>query len=843
MDFKKLIPHLIAIGVLLLVATMFFAPNAFSGKVLSQSDNDKARGMATEAVAYAKQDGKSPLWTNSAFGGMPTYQIKSPSSGNLTRPAVRTLFLWTDTSSVWAQVFVAMLCMYLFLGTLKTDWRVSIFGAIAYGITSYNVDILEAGHTTKMMALALTPGIFAGAVMVFNGRLLSGLGLLALFISMQVYANHIQITYYTLLLLGIYGLAQIVDVVKHGTWLPYFKGVAAIGIGVAIGFAANLSRMWSTYEYSQETIRGTSELAAKSAKSSGLTPEYSFDYSCGKLESFTLLVPHYAGGGVGESYTETATFKAIAPQIQNRQQADQQTGQLMYTGSQPFVGTAIYYGAVVIFLAFLGALLARGSVKWWLLGSGIFAITLAWGKYFALNLFLFDHLPMFNKFRAVTMAFGIGQLCFAALGALGLQKICDPDLAFSRKKMALMIAGGGTLLLCLIAWISHSSVGANDIQLEKNPEILELLYKDRSALLQSDVLRSMLFIALAVALVWLYLRGTLKANLTVIAIAALSLVDQWSVCSRTLTSDKYISKSAGSAIPKERQADKQIKQDKDIHYRVLDLARGGITGNGTTSYFHKSLSGYHAAKLQRYQEVVDSFLNGPKLADNLHIVGMFNGKYIITPPQGQEEPRVILNPEACGHAWFVNHFDILPTAEAELQSLHLLRPRDSAVVQQAYATALQGFTVQPDSSAKIDLVKYHPDIMEYEYSAKTEQFAVFPEIYYPPAKGWKTYLNGQPAPDFFKVDYLLRGMRLPAGQNMKLEMRFEPASFYTGEKVAWIASILSVLLFFAGFILWFRQHPLEDPNRLAEEEQPAPGRPVPAAPRPPAPVDKKKGKK
>lgn len=828
MDFKKIIPHLIAIALLMLVSAVFFAPNAFSGKVLPQSDNDKARGMQTEIQDYLKKEGKAPLWTNSAFGGMPAFQIYAPVKGNLTTPIYKTLFLWTDITTIWAQIFVAMFCMYFFLSVLKLDWRVAVFGAMAFGITSYNVDILEAGHSTKMAALALAPGVFAGLALAFNGRLILGSAITALFIAMQLNANHVQITYYTLLVAGIYFLAQLIDAFRHKAFVPWGKAVVATGLAIAIGFACNLSRIWPTYEYGQETIRGKSELSQKSSKGDGLDKDYLFGWSYGVCESMTLLVPHASGGGSNESFRNTELYKTLSrkySQQMSPQQAAQQTAGLMYAGDQPFVGTAIYFGAIVCFLFFLGAFLAPGSSKWWMLAGGLFMVTLAWGKNFFLNDILYDSLPMFNKFRAVSMALGMGQLCFAALAAIGLQKLCDPDIALDRKKRALTIATGATVLLTLMAFVCAPDAGPNDNALAQLPDLMSALQKDRASLLRGDVFRSLGFILAAAGLTWLYLQGKMKAGLTVILVALLSLADHWLVCARTISSDKYESKRAATAAPQPEAFDLKIKQDTDPDYRVLDLSRGGIPFNATTSYFHKSLSGYHAAKLQRFQEVVDTFLT-KDIASNLHIVGMLNGKYIIS-----QKGDVIPNPEVCGNAWFVKHFDVVPTADAELNALHKLNPKDTAVVQQAFAASLQGLQIQTDSSNFIRLSHYHPDKMEYEYSAKTEQLAVFSEIYYPAEKGWKCYLNGQPAPDFIKADYLLRAMRLPAGQNMKLEMRFEPKSYYLGEKIAMGASLLTLLLLVGGLFWFYRNGAVEDPNRLADNEPPAPAKPVaPAKP-------------
>ncbi len=816
MDFKKFTPHLIAAAVLFAVSAVFFAPNFFGGKVLPQPDNDKARGMMTEIQDYLKKGEPAPLWTNSTFGGMPGFQIYSPIHGNLTKPLVKASFLWTDTTGVWAQVLAAMLFMYLLVITLKADWRVAVFGALAYGISTYNVDILEAGHSTKMAALAFAPGMLAATIMLFNGRLLTGAGLLALLTAMQIYVNHVQITYYTLLIAGIYALVQLAESVRHRTLLNWGKQVVIMGLALTIGFASNLSKLWPTYEYGQETIRGKSELAASAEKGDGLSKDYLFGWSYGVCESMTLLVPHFAGGGAGETFGDTKLLKAVSRQMPpntTKAQMQSQIAALFYNGDQPFVGTAIYYGAIVCFLFFLGAFLVPGAVKWWLLLSGVFMVTLAWGKNFFLNDILYDYLPMFNKFRAVSMALGPGQLCVAALAAMGVQKLADPDISIDRKKLALWVGLGVTALLCIIGMTCASDTGPNDNALGDNAQLLAALKEDRANLLRGDLIRSLCFVAAAAALIFLYLRGSLKAVIMVGLVAALSLADTWLVCLRSIPASKYESKKAATSPPQPEDFDLQIKADKDPHYRVLDLSRGGIAGNATTSYFHKSLSGYHAAKLQRFQEVVDKYL-GRDLNRNLHIIGMMNGKYIVG-----DKGQVFPNPEVCGNAWFVSSFQTVANGDDELNALGPLNPKDTAVVQESFAASLQGLNIQRDSNDYIKLTSYHPDRMEYEYSAKTEQLAIFSEMWYPPAKGWKCYLNGQPAPDFIKADYLLRAMRLPAGEKQKLEMRFEPRSYYLGETVAYAASGLTLLLCLVALFFWYRKGwPIGEVANLSDVE-------------------------
>lgn len=830
MDFKKIWPHLAALGILLLLAMLFFAPVAFSGKVLSQGDNDQARGMQTEIMQYMKTTGEAPMWTNSGFCGMPSYQVYHPVDANLTKPVFYGMLLGQGVTSPWAAIFLAMASLYLLLLSLRTDWRVAVVGAATFGICIYNVDILEAGHSTKMIALALLPGIFAGVIWSFHGRYLLGGGLAALFTALQLFANHFQITYYSMILVGMFLVAALAYSIKNRAALSWVVSTSVTGVALLIALGSNAARLLPTYEFGKESIRGTSELAEKKGKGDGLDTKYIFDWSLGKLESNTLMVPHFAGGGAAESYKGTKTYERIFPNIVSsmtqqgypaadaRRGAERQVAGLFYTGAQPFVGTAIYYGAAILFLFFLGCFLVRGPEKWWLAIGAFFCVTLAWGKYFFLNDLFVDYLPMFNKFRAVTMALGPGQLMVCILAALGLQKFFDGDVAIERKKKALMYgfaAAAGWCVLILLGSFVMNFDGANDAELAKNnPDILKMVIEDRASLVRSDAMRSLFFILLTAGVLWFFLKKTMKSTIAVLAVGIIAVADIWLVAARTLTPTKYETKKAATAEPVPTPTDQQILADKDPHFRVLDLSRGGITGNAQSSQFFKSFSGYSAAKLALYQDIVEKYL-GQNLQNSLHIVGMLNGKYIITA--GQQGARVMPNPKVLGNAWFVKNITTVADADAELNSLATLNPRDTLIVQQKNATDVAAWKYAGDSTDYIRLTSYAPDKMVYEYSAKSESVAAFSEIYYPHEKGWNCYLNGQLMPNqIFKADYLLRALKLPAGQKLTLEMRFEPNSVKTGNSITLFASALVLLLFAVGLFFNFKKHDLNDPNKLDE---------------------------
>lgn len=815
MDFKKILPHIIAVVAMLAVAAIFYAPNAFNGKALQQGDNERARGMAAEITDYLKKEGTTPLWTNSGFGGMPSYQIYMYDNNQIVRSASRALFLGQDISAVWAQTFAAMFMAYLLLTVLGADWRLGLFGGIAYGITTYNVDILEAGHSTKMMALAIMPGMLAGVALIFRKNYGIGTGLLALTTAMQLAVNHFQITYYTLLLIGIWFVAMAFSAFKRGELTAIVLAAGLVGVGLGTGLAANLGKIWPTYEYSKETIRGKSELKEGQSRGDGLTKDYLFGWSYGVGESLTLLVPRYAGGGANESVGDTKMYKAVSRQVppdMTRAQIEQQVAALLYTGDQPFVGTAIYMGAIVLFLAFLGAFLAKGPEKWWLFVGGLFMLSLAWGKNFFLNDIWYDVLPMFKKFRAVSMAMGVVQLCAVGLGVLGLQRFFSAEALRAEKQRALLYALGTTALLAILALATVSTSGQNDNQLDAS--LVRLLAEDRSDRSRADVFRSLGFVLVAAGLLWFYLQGRLKAAYAVVALLVFSLADNWLICRRTLQPEKYVAKKEALGTPPMTGYDQEIKQDPDIHYRVLDLARGSLTGNGITSYFHKSISGFHAAKLQRYQDVIDRYFEGNGIMRSQRILGMLNTKYIVRP-----EGAVVKNLDACGHAWFAKHLQVLPDADSELTALGTLNTKDSAIVQQAYSAPLQGIDFSKiDPAATIQLSHYHPDRMTYLYTSATDQLAVFSEIYYPESKGWNVYVNGQRYAGLTKVNYLLRGIKLPPGKDVKLEMRFEPKSYLVGSTVSMVASALAFLAFVFGLFWQFRRGSFSDVNRLVDTE-------------------------
>ncbi len=820
---KKVLPHFIAYILFVAVSFILFKPAVIDGKVLSQSDNSKGRGMSAEILKVQEETGEAPQWTNSAFGGMPVYQIYHPLHGNFAKPIYYALFLWHSITESHYVILLAMFSCYLLFIGMKVDWRIAIFGAIAYGISSYHIDLAEAGHSTKLVTFALLPLLYLGPILAYRGKYLLGAGIFALATCLHIYANHIQITYYAYLLLAVLGIIELVKAVRSGKWSHFAKASGGLVIAALLGVLCNTSKLWPTYEYTSETIRGRSELKAKASKGDGLDKDYIWGWSYGIGETFTLLVPQFMGGGASQSYEGTKSHEKLEglfrqqgmPKEQARRTANRQAGVMMYTGNQPFVGMGIYFGAIICFLFVLGAFLVKGEMKIWLLLSAMLAIMIAWGSNFFLNHFLVDYFPMFNKFRAVSMALGLAQLAFVILAVLGLQKFVDKEIDEAIKQKALMYAAGivgGLCLLILLGSYGMDFTGKNDGK--AGPELARIFKEDRASLLRSDAIRSLVLILLSAGFLWAYLKGKIKALMAVLCVGLLIVADIWLFNTRYLTSDKFedpsIVKKAETNL---RPVDTQIQKDADLHYRVLDLSSGNFATNANTSFFHKSMGGYHAAKLMRYQDLFERYLSNP--GQNMHILGMFNTKYII---QGEgNQAKASKNPKALGNAWFVDSYEIVADGDAEMNGLANLNPSVKALVQKSHAGVLEGLRLQPDSSAYIKLTSYHPDKMVYEYSASNEKLAVFSEVYYPPEKGWSLYLDDKPYDPFFKADFLLRAARLPAGQH-KLEMRFEPRSFYLGENISRGASALTLLLFFGGLVLFFKNNGLPEIESIDDTE-------------------------
>jgi hypothetical protein len=825
---KAFLPHFIAVLALLILAVLYCKP-ALDGKVLSQSDVTQWKGMAKESLDYKEKHGITPLWTTSMFGGMPTYQLSMEGTHHIGSfiPAILTLGLPKPVNVL----FLAAACFYFLCVVLGARPWIAFVGAIAYTYASYSPIIISAGHDTKMLALAYMPAVLAGIVLITKKQYILGTAITALFLTYLIAANHLQMTYYFFLLLSVIAIAYVVYCIQQKNIKHLLISAAALTGAVAISIGTNALTLWTTYEYSHASNRGgKSELTPSSGqatqtKSGGLDKDYAFQWSYGKLETLTLLAPNiYGGSSGGELSTNSATYKQLisigAPAVQAEQMIKRWP---LYWGDQSAsVGTAgpVYFGVVICLLAVLALFIVRSWHKWWLVAVTVIAIFLAWGSNLpGFNYFLFDHLPFYNKFRAPAQALIIPQLTFAILAVLGLNELINgqlpkPALLKNLKWSGYIIGGLLALLLVISGSLPYSNAtnnpekpGGDDYFRQQITQMaqgnaavtdgmLKALREDRETLYRNDVFRSLVLGGLAFGLLWFFLKGKLNVKLLTGGIVVLVLFDLLQVDRRYLSNDDFMDETSYSNPFQPTQADQQILQDKDPYYRVLNLTSpNGPFNDAMTSYFHKSVGGYHAAKLQLYLDLIERQIS----KGNMQVLNMLNTKYLIQAgPNGQ--PAVQRNPNALGNAWFVKQIQWVPNADAEMGALDHLDTKDTVVIDQRYKADVKG-TPAYDSTATIKLIANDQNTISYEYNAAAPQFAVFSEVYY--EKGWKAFIDGQRVP-YARVNYALRGMLVPAGKHT-IEFRFEPASYYTGNKISLISYIVMFVLLIGGVIINIRQ--------------------------------------
>lgn len=798
-SFKKFLPHLYAVIAFVVLAGIYALP-ALQGKQLSQHDITMAQAGAHEAAEFTKQTGEYAWWTNSMFGGMPSFMIQGAYPNSLGSMIGGNIMGVLPTPI--NMIFLMMLGMYILLVTLGANTWQAILGAIAYAFCSWNMVIIPAGHTSKVLALAYAPMVAAGAVLCFNGKYLLGAALTALFMSLEIYANHVQITYYFGLFLGGYILIKIIDKIKTGDFKPLVFALLAFGGGALIGLGNHTMRLWNNAVYSAETIRGKSELTTNNQSKGGLDRDYAYNWSYGIGESGTLLIPNFyggsSGGTLGGKKSETLKVMVEAGIPEESAMGFAEHGPA-YWGDQPSTGGPAYAGAIIIFLFALGAFLVKGSTKWWLVASAIIFTMLSWGKNFpTLNYLMFDYFPMFNKFRAVTMILSLADLAMVTLGILALKQISEQKPTFNDLKKPLIyslgLTAGFSLIFALLPSLFFSFKGANDAAMQITGDkavdgnIIRAIASDRESLLRSDAFRSLVLILLAAGLIWAWVSNKIKDVVFYPILIILVVFDLFGVDKRYFNNDNFVSKSEEEEKFAPTAVDEQILKDKSI-YRVLDGASPqGFSNDATASYYHKSLGGYHGAKLRRYQEIIENQFS----KNNMSVFNMLNTKYFTMPAQQQGgQPMVQQNPDACGNAWFVKEFKIVANADTEMKALDKFNPKQTAFIDKRYEEQLAGLKIAFDSTANsIKLTDYKLNLMTYESNAKTDQLAIFSEIFYRGNLDWKAYVDGVYKPHF-RADYILRGMVVPAGKH-KIEFKFEPESVAKGGKIDLIASILMV---------------------------------------------------
>lgn len=813
---KSFYPYLTAFILFVVIAYAYF-PTLLEGKIVMQSDISSWRGAANEIIQFREQTGEEPLWTNSMFSGMPTTMISTEYKGNYLKKLYDNIFVGPRPASY---LILGLVSFYLLLLAFGVNPWLSVVGALAFGFCSYNFQILQVGHNAKMVAIAIMPMVLASVAYAFRKNRWLGAVFFGITLAFEIMANHPQITYYLAFIVLFYGIAQLYKAVKEKTLPAFFKTATLLVVAVILAGATNVNHLWPTWEYGKYTMRGGSELTLNQANQSkgGLDKEYATAWSYGIDETLNLLIPNFKGGAsAGALSKESETYKFL--KSQGASNSDQIVKQMpLYWGNQAFTAGPMYMGAIAIFLFVLGLVLIKGPMKWWIVGISLLALFLGWGRNFMfLSSFFYDYIPLYNKFRVPSMMLVVLQLTIPLLGIYTLNKILNGE--FEKKtlikglKISIGITGGICALFAILPGLAGNFIAPADSQY---PDWLrQYLPQDRESLLRSDAFRSLIFILLAGVAIWAWVMQKIKSTHVAIAMGVLILADMWTVDKRYLNNDHFVQKREFNHQYQPRPVDKAILADKDPNYRVLDLAVNTFN-DSHTSYHHKTIGGYSAAKLQRYQDIIEYFIypemqsigqtleSSPTLSaleeslSKQKVLNMLNTKYLIV----QANAAPVNNKYAYGNAWFVKDYEFVETPDEELLGLKEIDPKETAVISKDFESVIQDKGFNFDENATIQLTSYAPNKLEYKTSAANEQLAVFSEVYYP--KGWNVYVDGNKT-DLLRADYILRAMIVPAGEHT-ITFEFKPESYYLGARVSAISSSLLLLALLSGIVFYITRY-------------------------------------
>mgnify|MGYP000871189723 FL=1 len=825
---KRYLPDVVVVVVFALISFAYFFVPVTQGKILYRHDASAGVGSAQELTEYQNRTGETTRWTNSIFGGMPTYQM-SPSyqSTDGLSQVMNAYHLWLP-ENVWF-LFAYLLGFYILLRAFDFRQSLAALGSVMWAFSSYFLIIIAAGHLWKVMALAYLPPMIAGIVLAYRGRYLSGFIVTAIFTAFEVKANHVQMTYYYLFIILFMVIAYLVQAVRQKQLMGFLKATGVLAVAALIGVLINLSILYHTWQYQKESMRGKSELLkadGANQTSSGLDRDYITQWSYGIDETMTLLVPDAKGGAsVPLSKSETAMAKAD-PQVQSMiPQIYDAFPQ--YFGTQPGTSGPVYVGAFVLFLFILGLFLVKGATKWALVAATVLSILLSWGHNFmGFTNFFLDYIPMYAKFRTVASILVIAEFTIPLLAALTLKRLVDePDLLGKKMKYAyisLALTAGVAFLVALFPDMMGPFVSDQERQMLGSVQgmdantagtILSNISTMRAAMVSADAWRSVVIILIGFALLFVYKMKKLRADYMVAALLVLCLVDMWQVDKRYLNDEMFVPKSERDMPQQPTAADTEINKDKSLDYRVLNFASNTFNEN-ETSYFHKSIGGYHPAKLRRYQEMIDAYI-APEMQKAMQaiaatggnmravdgvktfpVLNMLNTKYFILPLQGGQTAP-LLNPYAQGNGWFVDKLTFVDDANAEYAAVGKIDVRHEAVADKKFEAAL-GQAKANDSTAFVKLDKYEPNNLQYTVSSRNGGVVVFSEVYYP---GWKATIDGQPA-EIGRVNYILRAVSVKPGKHTVV-LDFHPTSISTTETIAYIAIVILLLAIAgAGYVEW-----------------------------------------
>lgn len=809
---SKFLSVVISIILFVVITLMFFSP-LLNGKAIKQGDVSNFKGMSKEIMDYREKYGKDPLWTNSMFSGMPAYQISVLYPSNLVKPITRVLGLGIPHPAVI--IFLAFIGFFFLLITFNVELWLATIISIAFGLSSYTIILIEAGHNPKGYAIAYMAPVLAGLFLTFRGRLFLGSAIFALALSLELSVNHVQITYYLMLAAIILSIGEIIRLVIEKQ-IPYLvKAGLMLVFASALAVGPNITNLMLTEEYGNYSTRGKSDLTDdKENKTTGLDKDYATQWSYGIGESFSLMIPNFKGGASG--LIEEGNKKALENATDDYKQYIGQMDQ--YFGDQPFTSGPVYFGAIICFLFVLSMFILEDKIKWYVLAAVLLSLMLSWGKNFnSFSDFFFDYVPGYNKFRAVSMTLVIAQLLVPFLDALGINEIIKKPEILNEKRKQFYIAFGLTGGLCLLFYIApgmfnsffkegeyeqlSEQLAKGGLQGDQKGVFLSSLESVREAIFKADVFRSLLFIITGSLLIFLFSLKKINKLILISSLGLLMFIDIWTVDKRYLNEKKFVSKSEMDVPFTPSNADMQIMQDKDPNFRVFNTTVSAFN-DASTSYFHKSIGGYHGAKLKRYQELIEKQIS----KNNMSVLNMLNTKYFIVKAQGNaenqsQEPIAMPNREACGNAWFVSEIKWVQNADSELSALSNFDPKKMAIIDKKYEKELNGFNPKKDSLSTIILKSYLPNKLVYQSNSTEGGLAMFSEIFYD--KGWVATINGKEA-SYIRANYVLRSMIIPKGTN-EIVFEFKPKTYEKGENIAMISSFLLFGFLISGlFFEWKR---------------------------------------
>ena len=802
-DNQKIIPHIIAIFVFILVSIGYFSP-VLQNKILNQSDLVQAKGMEHEREVYKEKEGKEIYWTNSAFGGMPTYLLGASYPHNYVLKLQKVLNFLPRPANF---LFLYFLSFYLLMLVMKVDWKLAIMGSLAFGFSTYYIIIIGVGHLAKVRAIAYFPLVLAGILLVFERKkYLWGFFLTTLALALEINSGHYQMTYYLLFAVLILGLYFLIDAYRMHQLKNFGKELAILIVAAILSFSMNLNHILPARQYVQESIRGkqiltiTPDGKTKPVKE-GLDYNYITEYSYGLAETFNLLIPRFMGGSNMENLGKKSHFyRALLDKTNERTALDLTKSVSTYWGEQPIVAAPAYIGASVIFLAFLSLFFYKGKHKKWIITTLVLVLLLSWGKNFSLLTdFFIKYIPLYNKFRTVASIQVILEFLIPILAVLGLYAFINSDENQQQKKKKLLkvyYGFAGLLLLFIVmggAFFTFES--PNDAWYAKYG-LLQALIEDRKDMLRYDSIRSLFFITLVFVGLWFYLKDKINKNILIVLFTLTILLDLAGVDKRYVNNDNFVDADYFDRVFRPSILDKQILKDKS-YYRVMNLTRNPLT-DGITSYFHKQLGGYHAAKPRRIQDIFDFYMNN---GIQPQILNMYNVKYLMVPAEKNSE--IQQNPEANGNAWFVKGVKKVSGDNEEILALKNLSTKDTAVIQTKYIKRLP--EIGRDSLAYIKLLSYHPEKLVYESKNSSEGLAIFSENYYP--YGWKASIDDKPV-NILKADYSLRALLIPAGKH-RVVFEFVPEIVSKSGQISLVAYIVFVLLMLVGIYYYKKQKTYE----------------------------------